>query len=116
MSVIVKVRPQPKPKRGPRGQHYDEAIRRLAPAFGEARETGRWSVDDIMQYLNEQGVKPPTGKYFSSGTTFRALTRLEELGLGPGPRTVSAAASERHRSRMVRLRREHPEWQLPDNI
>jgi len=87
----------------------------LAPAVAEAREKGYWTVEDIMQYLNEQGVEPPTGQYFTSGTTHRLLTRLEELKLGPGPRSVSKAATQRHRCRVIRLKREHPEWDWLDS-
>jgi hypothetical protein len=40
-------------------------------------------------------VKPPTGEVFTEGTMHRILVRLEELHLGPAPRSVSRAASAR---------------------
>jgi len=84
-----------KPKRNPRGQHFDTAVTRLAPFIAEARAAGHKSVVAIMDYLNENGVKPPTGKVFTAGTMHRILVRLEELHLGPGPRSVSDGAKAR---------------------
>jgi hypothetical protein len=90
----TQVRPV-KPKRGRRGQHFDEAVRRLADPIAEAREGGQKSIEGIRDYLNEHGVKPPSGEEFSFGSTYRVLRRQNQLGLGPGPRTACAAASAR---------------------
>jgi hypothetical protein len=92
---IIHRRLPPTPKRGPRGQHFDEAVRRLAPYIAEAREAGHKSVQAIMNFLNDGGVQPPTGKAFNSGTMHRILVRLEELNLGPGPRSPSDGAKAR---------------------
>jgi hypothetical protein len=84
-----------KPKRSPRRQHFDRAVTRLAPFIAEARAAGHKSVVAIMNYLNEAGVRPPTGEVFTPATMHRILVRLEELNLGQGPRSVSRAASAR---------------------
>jgi len=84
-----------KPKRGPRGRHFDSAVAHLAPLIAEAREAGHKSVVAITNYLNAVGAKPPTGEVFTEGTVYRILVRMEELYLGPGPRSGSKAAEER---------------------
>jgi hypothetical protein len=84
-----------KPKRGRRGQHFDEAVRRLADPIAEARVSGHKSIEGIRDYLDEHGVKPPSGEEFSFGSTRRVLRRLNQIGLGLGPRTTCAAASAR---------------------
>lgn len=94
MPVIIHGIP-PKPKRRPRRQHFNSAVTRLAPYIAEARAAGHKSVVAIMNYLNELGVKPPTGEVFTEGTMHRILVRLEELNLGPGPRSVSQGALAR---------------------
>jgi hypothetical protein len=94
MPVFVRGVPL-KPKRKPRRQHFDNAVTRLRPFIAEARAAGHKRVKAIMNFLNEGGVKPPTGKVFTDGTMYRILVRLEELNLGPGPRSVSRAAEAR---------------------
>jgi hypothetical protein len=94
MPVIVHGIP-PKPKRRPRRQHFNSAVTRLAPFIAEARAAGHKSVEAIRAYLNERGVKPPTGEVFTAGTMHRILVRLEELNLGPGPRSVFGAGMAR---------------------
>ena len=79
-------------KRGRRGQHFDAAVTRLAPAIDQARKQGYLTEEAIMNCLNETGVPAPTGRRFTAGSIHRVLTRLEELGLGPGPRPASVAA------------------------
>ena len=48
-----------------------------------------------MQALNKQGIAAPSGGRFTFGATHRLLKRLEQLRIGPGPRSVSSAASAR---------------------
>jgi hypothetical protein len=48
-----------------------------------------------MGRLNETGVPAPNGAAFTYGTTHRVLRRIRQLGLGPGPRSVSTALSQR---------------------
>src|SRR6202030_2509695 len=79
----------------PRTQHFNAAVTRLAPYIAAVRKAGHQKVEDIMKELNDQGVAAPNGKCFTFGTMHRILERLEELDLGPGPRTVSKAASSR---------------------
>jgi hypothetical protein len=82
-------------KRGRRGQHFDNAVERVAPYLAAARDAGQNSEAAMMNYLNEQGVPPPTGELWTAGSMHRVLVRERELKLGPGPRSSDAAAKAR---------------------
>jgi hypothetical protein len=82
-------------KRGRRGQHFDTEVMRLAPYLADARQAGQKSEEAMIDYLNERGLPPPTGKVFTAGTMHRVLLRERELKLGPGPRSLSDAAEAR---------------------
>jgi hypothetical protein len=93
----------------------------LAPVILEIRNAGQHGIDDIAVCLNLKGLVAPNGGAFTYETTRRILRRIKLLGLGDGPRTVSAALlaradKERTRKAMVlaealaRRKREHPEW------
>jgi hypothetical protein len=86
---------EPTRKRGRRGQHFDREVERLAPYLAEARQAGQKSEEAMIDYLNERGVSPPTGKFFTAGTLHRILVRERELKRGPGPRPSDEAARAR---------------------
>jgi hypothetical protein len=120
MPVIINRTPVPPRRVPPRTKHFNAAVTRLAPSIAEARKAGHQKVEDIMKELNDQEVAAPNGNRFTFGTMHRILERLEELGLGPGPRTVSEAVSARpsmprasngasFESAFRALAREHPE-------
>lgn len=75
-------------------QHLD-AARTLAPVIAEIRSRGWVSVEEIRARLNDQGISPPFGKRFTTGSTHRLLKRIAELQLGPALRSVSRALSDR---------------------
>jgi Recombinase len=99
-------------------QSFNEAIKKLAPAIEEARKNGHCGVQEIADYLNENGFVAPNGRRFTYTTLHRILKRLEELGLTKVPRSVSSGASaRRYRPRRARnpsvtvlasILREHP--------
>jgi hypothetical protein len=82
-------------KRGRRGQHFDNAVERVAPFLAAARDAGQNSEQAMMNFLNEQGVPPPTGELWTAGTVHRVLVSERELKLGPGPRSSYDAAIAR---------------------
>jgi hypothetical protein len=86
---------EPTKQRGRRGQHFDAEVKRLAPRLAEARQAGQKSEEAMINYLNERGVPPPTGKAFTAGAMHRVLVRERELKLGPGPRPSFEAAIAR---------------------
>jgi Recombinase len=99
-------------------QSFNEAIKKLAPAIEEARKNGHCGVQEIADYLNDNGFMAPNGRRFTYTTLHRILEQLEELGLTKGPRSVSEGASaRRYRPRRARspsarvlssILREHP--------
>jgi hypothetical protein len=95
MPVTINGAPLRAPKVSPRSQPYNAAVRKLAPLISEIRVEGHVATHEIMNALNDRGVAAAGGGRFTYGTTYRVLVRLEQLGLGPGPRTVSAAVSAR---------------------
>jgi len=106
---------------GSRRQRFDDAVRKLAPVIAEIRKGGHTSIADIAVALNLGGLSAPSGGAFTYETTRRILKRIETLGLGPGPRTVSQALMARHdkdRARRARAlgelaarrKRQHPDW------
>ena len=86
---------EPTRKRGRRGQHFDNAVERVAPYLAAARDAGQNSEQAMMSYLNAQAVAPPTGELWTAGTMHRVLVREKELKLGPGPRSSDDAAEAR---------------------
>jgi hypothetical protein len=78
-----------------RGLGFDRRIAVLAPMINSLRSAGVHAVHAIMKRLNEAGVPDPNGGAFTYGTTYRVLRRMPQLGLGPGPRSVSTALSQR---------------------
>jgi hypothetical protein len=95
MFVEVEIYTEPTRKRGRRGQHFDREVERLAPYLAEARQADQRSEEAMIDYLNERGVSPPTGKLFTAGTLHRVLVRERELKRGPGPRSSYEAARAR---------------------
>jgi hypothetical protein len=93
--VEAEICTEPTRKRGPRGQHFDASVERLAPYLAEARQAGQKSEEAMIDYLNERGVPSPTGKLFTAGTMHRVLVRERELKIGPGPRPSYDAARAR---------------------
>jgi hypothetical protein len=93
--VEAEICTEPTRKRGPRGQHFDNAVERLAPYLAEARQAGQNSEVAIINYLNERDVPPPTGELWTAGSMHRVLVRERELKLGPGPRSSDDAAKAR---------------------
>ena len=100
-------------------QSFNEAIKKLAPAIEEARKNGHYGVQEIADYLNDNGFVAPNGRRLTYTTLHRILKRLDELSLTKGPRSVSEGASaRRYRPRRARsssaqvlapLMRAHPE-------
>jgi hypothetical protein len=99
-------------------QSFNEAIKKLAPAIEEARKNGHYGVQEIADYLNDNGFVAPNGRRFTYTTLHRILKRLGEQDLTKGPRSVSEGASaRRYRPRRARnpsapvlasILREHP--------
>jgi hypothetical protein len=85
----------PKRKRNYQREHFNAAVKALAPIIAAIRNKGAVSVPDIMECLNDRGVAAPNGGLFTTGSTHRVLTRLAEMTLGPGPRSVSDALTDR---------------------
>jgi hypothetical protein len=90
-----RTRTEPTRKRGRRGQHFDNAVERLAPSLAAARQAGQNSEAAMINYLNERGVPPPTGELWTAGSMHRVLVKERELKLGPGPRSSYDAAIAR---------------------
>ena len=81
--------------RGNRRHHFEQAVRALAPVMNELRSAGIYNVRQLTSALNDRGLEAPSGGPFSYTTTRRVLRRLEQLHLGPGPRTLGQAARQR---------------------
>src|ERR1700683_5682964 len=94
MAPIV-LKGTPKQKRNYQRDQFDAAVKALAPVIGGIRSKGIVSIPDVMQCLKDQGIAAPNGKQFTTGSTHRVLTRLAEMNLGPGPRSVSRALTDR---------------------
>jgi len=95
----------------------------LAPVIAEIRKAGHHGIAEIAKSLNERSLRARGGSLFTYETTRRILLRIKELGLGDGPRSVSAALKARHaeeRARQARVlvelearrKHEHPDWDL----
>jgi hypothetical protein len=93
--VKVEICTEPTKKRSRRGQHFDNAVERVAPYLAEARQAGQNSEAAMINYLNERGVPPPTGGLWTAGSMHRVLVKERELKLGPGPRSSNDAAIAR---------------------
>jgi hypothetical protein len=90
----------------PRSRRRDDVIRDLAPIIAEIRKAGHHGNAEIAKRLNEKGLRAPSGGPFSPETTRRIQKEIKRRGLGPGPRTVSAALSARaDKDRERRLRK-----------
>lgn len=95
MPVHVKKPQQHVDARGNRGRHFDLAVASLAPVISELRSAGICNIRQLASCLNDRGLLAPSGGPFSYATTRRVLRRLGELHLGPGPRTLGQAATQR---------------------
>jgi hypothetical protein len=93
--VEPEIRTEPTKMRSRRGQHFDNAVERLAPYLAAARQAGQNSEAAMIRYLNERGVPPPTGELWTAGSMHRVLVKERELKLGPGPRASYDAAIAR---------------------
>jgi hypothetical protein len=74
---------------------YNEAIKKLTPYIAEARKNGRQGIQEIADYLNEKGIKAPSGRSFTYTTLNRIIDRLWKMRLTDSTRTVSEAVSAR---------------------
>ena len=52
-------------------QSFNEAIKKLAPAIEEARKNGHYGVQEIADYLNDNGFVPPNGRRYTYTTLHR---------------------------------------------
>jgi hypothetical protein len=91
---VILRRPEVAKRRG-RGGHFDRKVEALAATVKRVRSEGVRDIRGLMKRLNETGIPAPNGKAFSFGSLRRVLRRMQQLYLGPGPRTMSAAASQR---------------------
>jgi hypothetical protein len=82
-------------KRQARALMFDRAVKALAPAINELRSAGVRDIRGLMRRLNGAAMRAPTRGPFNYSSTRRVLRRIQELHLGPGPRTISTAASQR---------------------
>jgi hypothetical protein len=78
-----------------RGRGFDRRVAVLAPVINALRSEGVHAIHEIMKRLNDAGIPAPNGGAFTYGSTFRVLRRMPQLRLGPGPRSVSTAVSQR---------------------
>ena len=74
---------------------YNEVIKKLTPYIAEARKNGRYGTQEIADYLNEKGIKAPSGRPFTYTTLYRAINRLWKMRLTDATRAVSDAVSAR---------------------
>jgi hypothetical protein len=103
MPVIIRRNSKILPVGHRRGQ-FNAAVGELAPIVAEIRNNGVQDVRGIAKCLNERGIAAPSGRPFVYTSTLRVLKRLEQLQLGPGPRSLSAAATTRSPNRRPRKR------------
>ena len=94
MAPII-VKGTPERKRNYQREQFNTAVKALAPIIAAIRAEGIVGVEETRCQLNAQGVTAPSGGKFNNRSTHRVLTRLEELNLGPGPRSVSQAMRDR---------------------
>lgn len=80
---------------GARKKQFDQAVRTLAPKINEYRSAGPHDIRKLAQYLNDAGIPAPSGGPYTYGTLRRVLLRIAELQLGPVPRTLATAATQR---------------------
>ena len=52
-------------------QSFNEAIKKLAPAIEEAGKNGHYGVQEIADYLNDNGFVAPNGRRFTYTTLHR---------------------------------------------
>jgi len=99
----------PKRKRNYQREQFNAAVEALATIIAAIRAEGLIGVDEIRDRLNDKGVAAPSGGTFNTRSTHQVLTRLEELNLGPGPRSVSQAMSDRwsRKANEMRKRLDH---------
>jgi hypothetical protein len=95
MPVYFKQPKQQVVSRGNRGRHFDLAVVDLAPVIEQLWSAGVRNIRQMAGCLNAKALPAPSGGPFTYGATRRVLTRLRELHLGPGPRTLGQAARQR---------------------
>jgi hypothetical protein len=93
--------------RAGRGGHFDRLVTALAPLIRRYQSSGIHDIRKLAACLNAAGIPAPSGGPFTYATMRRVLVRMRELNLGSGPRTLSAAASQRP-ARPYKLRRVRP--------
>src|SRR6266436_8787689 len=96
----------PKRKGNYKREQFEAAIQALAPIIADIQAEGRFGVEEIRKSLNSQGIKAPSGRKFNNRSTHLALTRLAEMNLGPGPRSVSHAMRDRWDRKHEKMREE----------
>jgi hypothetical protein len=115
MPIIVKRRPRVSSPTPPcattvspapqsRRRRLDDHARDLAPKIAQIRKAGFHSNAEIAERLNDEGLNAPSGGRFARETVRRIQKKIEQLGLGDGSRTRSAALKARHDKKRVRDR------------
>jgi hypothetical protein len=74
---------------------FDQAVEALVPMIKQFRSEGSSNIRELAKRLNAAGRVAPSGRPFTYTTMRRVLKRMNELHLGPGPRSLSTAASQR---------------------
>src|SRR5438132_1480250 len=95
MPVYFKCQLESTERRGSRGRHFDAVIETLAPGINGFRSAGIHDIRKLVASLNDAGIPAPNGGPFTYGTLRRVLVRMRQLYLGPGPRTLATAATQR---------------------
>lgn len=70
---------------------YRWKLRRLLPHIQYARSLGLHRLNDILEVVRQEFLKECPGKPLTRITLYRALIRLRQLGLDPGPDDRSTA-------------------------
>jgi hypothetical protein len=83
------------PVRKGRGAGFDKEVRKRALFIAALQTAGCRDIREMVRRLNDVGLTAPSGRPFSYGTLRRVLTRMKELGLGPGTRTKKEAKAAR---------------------
>ena len=103
---VVTFSPEQSVQRRRNGGQFDRAVEGLAPMINQLRSAGITNIRELAKRLNAAGRLAPSGRPLTYGTMHRVLKRLNELRLGPGPRSLSTAAAQRA-PRPYRPRRNH---------
>src|ERR1700731_679989 len=81
-----------------RKSSYEYRCKGLLPVLTQARGAGLHRVDDILAF-----IRPRVLSRWNRTRLYRAMVRLRELGLDPGPDSLALA---RHRGGPTKLRKQ----------